>query len=168
MLGELKHFYCRLTSPWVSIPLLITINKTESKMGSCWRWLKCNTTSKQKAKWAAIEDGDHIQNIEKQKATTKQQRATNTKNNTRTTALERSVEDTTGGSKHLQPTTFTLGPDATPHTEIHENSVRIRVPNSVKASKRKHEKKVREKSRECHNHKPQPFPDPKRKRNRQI
>ena len=25
------------------------------------------------------------------------------------------------------------------------------------------EKKVREKSRECHNHKPQPFPDPKRK-----
>ena len=27
-----------------------------------------------------------------------------------------------------------------------------------------HSKKVREKSRECHNHKPQPFPDPKRKR----
>ena len=26
------------------------------------------------------------------------------------------------------------------------------------------EKKVREKSRECHNHKPQPFPDTKRKR----
>ena len=26
------------------------------------------------------------------------------------------------------------------------------------------EKKVREKSRECHNHKPQPLPDPKRKR----
>ena len=25
-------------------------------------------------------------------------------------------------------------------------------------------KKVREKSRKCHNHKPQPFPDPKRKR----
>ena len=25
-------------------------------------------------------------------------------------------------------------------------------------------KKVSEKSRECHNHKPQPFPDPKRKR----
>ena len=25
------------------------------------------------------------------------------------------------------------------------------------------EKKVREKTRECHNHKPQPFPDPKRK-----
>ena len=30
--------------------------------------------------------------------------------------------------------------------------------------KLKREKKVREKSRECHNHKPQPFPDPKRKR----
>ena len=27
-----------------------------------------------------------------------------------------------------------------------------------------YEKKVREKSSECHNHKPQPFPDPKRKR----
>ena len=26
------------------------------------------------------------------------------------------------------------------------------------------QKKVREKSKECHNHKPQPFPDPKRKR----
>ena len=26
------------------------------------------------------------------------------------------------------------------------------------------QKKLREKSRECHNHKPQPFPDPKRKR----
>ena len=25
-------------------------------------------------------------------------------------------------------------------------------------------KRVREKSRECHNHKPQPFPDPRRKR----
>ena len=29
---------------------------------------------------------------------------------------------------------------------------------------RRHKKKVREKSRECHNHKPQPFPDPKKKR----
>ena len=29
---------------------------------------------------------------------------------------------------------------------------------------RRLQKKVREKSRECHNHKPQPFPDPKRKR----
>ena len=29
---------------------------------------------------------------------------------------------------------------------------------------RKGAEKVREKSRECHNHKPQPFPDPKRKR----
>ena len=29
---------------------------------------------------------------------------------------------------------------------------------------RAEKRKVREKSRECHNHKPQPFPDPKRKR----
>ena len=30
--------------------------------------------------------------------------------------------------------------------------------------KRKQTKKIREKSRKCHNHKPQPFPDTKRKR----
>ena len=83
---------------------------------------------------------------------------------------------TTGGFKALlQITNFTLGPDATLNTETHKNSVRIKAPNSVNASKRKHKnqnnhyniiqvKKVREKSRECHNHKPQPFPDPKRKR----
>ena len=35
---------------------------------------------------------------------------------------------------------------------------RVQAPYFIK------EKKVREKSRECHNHKPQPFPDPKRKR----
>ena len=29
-------------------------------------------------------------------------------------------------------------------------------------------KKVREKSRECHNHKPQPFPDPKRKKSENL
>ena len=33
-----------------------------------------------------------------------------------------------------------------------------------KANSSDTEKKVREKSRECHNHKPQPLPDPKRKR----
>ena len=31
------------------------------------------------------------------------------------------------------------------------------------SNKRRSTKKVREKSRECHNHKPQPFPDTKRK-----
>ena len=31
-----------------------------------------------------------------------------------------------------------------------------------------YQKKVREKSRECHNHKPQPFPDPRGRGNRQI
>ena len=35
---------------------------------------------------------------------------------------------------------FTLGPDATLNTEIHKNPVRIKAPNSVNASKRKHKK----------------------------
>ena len=62
-----------------------------------------------------------------------------TKTNTGTTALERSVEQTTGGFKVLlQLAYFTLGPDATLNTEIHKNSVRLKAPNSVNASKRKH------------------------------
>ena len=45
------------------------------------------------------------------------------------------------GLKHfLQPTNFTLGPDATLNTEIHKNSDLIKAPNSVNASKRKHKK----------------------------
>ena len=67
-------------------------------------------------------------------------KATTTKSkiNTGTTALERSVEQTTGGYKALlQLTNFTLGPDATLNIEIHKNSVRIKAPNSVNASKRK-------------------------------
>ena len=64
-------------------------------------------------------------------------KATKSKTNTGTTALERSVEQTTGGSKALlQLANFTLGPDATLNTEIHKNSVRIKAPNSVNASKR--------------------------------
>ena len=57
-------------------------------------------------------------------------KATKSKTNTGTTALERSVEQTTGGSgggggvKALsQPANFTLGPDATLNTETHKNSV---------------------------------------------
>ena len=61
-------------------------------------------------------------------------KATKSKTNTGTTALERSVEQTTGGFK----ANFTLGPDATLNTEIHKNSVRIKGPNLVNASKRKH------------------------------
>ena len=38
------------------------------------------------------------------------------------------------------------------------------VTNGVKQGCVLASKKVREKSREWHNHKPQPFPDPKRKR----
>ena len=37
----------------------------------------------------------------------------------------------------LQLTNFTLGPDATFDAEIRKNSVRIKAPNSVNASKRK-------------------------------
>ena len=80
--------------------------------------------------------------------------ATKSKTNTGTTALERSVEQTTGrggggeggagaGLKALlQLANFTLGPDATLNTEIHKNSVRIKAPNSVNASKRKHKNQI--------------------------
>ena len=48
-------------------------------------------------------------------------KATKSKTNTGTTALERSVEQTTAGFKALlQLTNFTLGPDATLNTEIHK------------------------------------------------
>ena len=66
-----------------------------------------------------------------------------TKSNTGTTALERSVEQTTWGFKALlQLANFTLGPDATLNTEIHKNSVCIKAPNSVNASKRKHKNQI--------------------------
>ena len=70
-------------------------------------------------------------------------KATKSKTNTGTTALGRSVEQTTGGFKALlQLANFTLGPDATLNTEIHKNSVRIKAPNSVNASKRKHKNQI--------------------------
>ena len=74
-------------------------------------------------------------------------KATKSKTYTGTTALERSVEHTTvgggGGVKALlQPTNFTLGPDATLNTEIHKNSVRLKAPSSVNASKRKHKNQI--------------------------
>ena len=66
-------------------------------------------------------------------------KSTKSKTNTGTTALERSVEQTSGGFKVLlQLANFTLGPDATLNTEIHKNSHRIKAPDSVNASKRKH------------------------------
>ena len=95
---------------------------------------------KQKAKWAAIEGGHHNASIttyfEKKKKNRKQcgKEATKSKNNTRTTALERSVESTSGvgggeGIKALlQLANFTLGPDATLSTEIHKHWVRIKLP----------------------------------------
>ena len=70
-------------------------------------------------------------------------KATKSKTNTGTTALERSVEQTIGGFKALlQLANFTLGPDATLNTEKHKNSVRIKAPNSVNASKRKHKHQI--------------------------
>ena len=76
-------------------------------------------------------------------------KATKSKTNT----LERSVEQTTGGGGGggrggggvkalLQLANFTLGPDATLNTEIHKNSVRMKAPNSVNASKRKQKNQV--------------------------
>ena len=57
-------------------------------------------------------------------------KATKSKTNTGTTALERSVEQTTGGFKALlQLANFTLGPDATLNTEIHKkNGFAYRLP----------------------------------------
>ena len=42
----------------------------------------------------------------------------------------------------LQLANFTLGPDATLNTEMHKISVRIKAPNSVNASKRKHKNQI--------------------------
>ena len=76
-------------------------------------------------------------------------KATKSKTNTGTTALERSVEQTTGrwggggGVKALlQLAYFTLGPNATLNTKIHKKLVHIKAPNSVNASKRKHKNQI--------------------------
>ena len=73
-------------------------------------------------------------------------KATKSKTNTGTTALKRTVEQTTGGGGGfkalLQLANFTLGPDATLNTETHKNSVRIKAPNSVNAPKRKHKNQI--------------------------
>ena len=46
------------------------------------------------------------------------------------------------GKALLRPVNFTLGPDATVNAEIHKNSVRIKAPNSVNASKQKHKNQI--------------------------
>ena len=46
------------------------------------------------------------------------------------------------GLKHFYSWPTTLVPDATLYTEIHKNSVRIKAPNSVSASKRKHKNQI--------------------------
>ena len=48
----------------------------------------------------------------------------------------------------LQLANFTLGPDATLNTEIHKNSVRVKTPNSVNASKRKHKSQINHKDKQ--------------------
>ena len=48
-----------------------------------------------------------------------------------------------GGVKALlQLANVTPGPNATLNTEIHKNVVRIKAPNSVNASKRKHKNQI--------------------------
>ena len=86
-------------------------------------------------------------------------KATKSKTYTGTTALERSVKQTTGGGGGggvggeggggaggvkalLELANFTLDPDATLNTEIRKNSFRIKAPNSVNASKRKHKNQI--------------------------
>ena len=50
-------------------------------------------------------------------------KATKSKTNIETTALERSVESTIVGFKaHSQPANFTLDPEASLNTETHKNS----------------------------------------------
>ena len=73
-------------------------------------------------------------------------KATKSKTNTGNTTLERLTEQITVGCKEiLQLANFTLGPDATLNTEIHKNSVRIKAPNSVHASKLKHKNQIKTK-----------------------
>ena len=70
-------------------------------------------------------------------------KATKSKTNTGTTALERSVEHTTGGFKALlQLANFTVGPDATLNTEIHTKIGLHKGSNSVNVSKRKHKNQI--------------------------
>ena len=47
-----------------------------------------------------------------------------------------------GDKALLQLANFTLAPDATINTETHKKSVRIKAPNSVNASKRKHKNQI--------------------------
>ena len=46
------------------------------------------------------------------------------------------------GKALLQLANFTLGPDATLHTELHKHSVRIKAPNSVNAPTREHKSQI--------------------------
>ena len=73
-------------------------------------------------------------------------KATKSKNNTGTTALERSVEQTIGGGWGLEHFYSQLSSPWVPMLLLIQkhikNSVRIKAPNSVNASKRKHKNQI--------------------------
>ena len=72
------------------------------------------------------------------------QKATKSKTNTGTTALERPAEKTTMGFKVLlQLVNYTLGPDATLNTEIHKKSVRIKAPNPTQSMHQSENTKIK-------------------------
>ena len=56
--------------------------------------------------------------------------------------MNKPLRDGGGGLKQFYGQPTTLGPDATFNTEIHKNSIRIKAPNSVNASKRKHKNQI--------------------------
>ena len=120
---------------------------------------------KQKAKWAAIENGDHNASItkytekkqKKNRKSYKEQEQQHQYHRLRTVSRKKNYRRTGGGGGGggggaggsggdrgeggrakalLQLSNLILGPDATLNTEIHKNSVRIKAPNSVDASKR--------------------------------
>ena len=98
-----------------------------------------------KKDWKTQEQNDTRKDIQ-QTPRRINHKATKSKTNTGTTALERSVEQTTGGGGGFKAllllANFTLGPDATLNKEIHKNSVRIKALNSVNASKWKHKNQI--------------------------
>ena len=47
-----------------------------------------------------------------------------------------------GRKTSTQTNKITLGPDATPNTELHKTLIRIKAPNSVNASKRKYKNQI--------------------------
>ena len=116
-----------------------SLPKHQRKTNKCTKSTKISSLFPKRGNCSTKGTGKHKNKITQGKTSNKSPRrinhkATKSKTNTGTTAIERSVEQTTGGFKALlQLANFTLGPDATLNTEIQTNS----VSNSVNASKRK-------------------------------